>query len=281
MAAGGVHYLIANHHQILSETVYRSFEVPLLDEIDTWKRRIEEEDTAYNATLRTRTKEIKKMEKAGLALQKSKRRDISAFRTHLVKLTTALDGITQVHTAHAGNLLISSQETSAKILDSSSGLVRAELEIFEGLARKGWTGGGLDELLDRSADPFSAEAPAAQTRSEIFSILPSKSILPSADEEYGVASRSGSRPASIRGANEDRFQSLSRALSDYGADDDERSIFSGRGAEDIKPSRPFSPPPQVVEEEDDAQLENDTVVVSRSPWTTEGSHHESGTTLGH
>ncbi|PHH67658.1 hypothetical protein CDD83_6479 [Cordyceps sp. RAO-2017] len=50
MSASGVHHLIANHQQILSETVYRSFEVPLLHDLDKWRSVIDDEEETAAAT---------------------------------------------------------------------------------------------------------------------------------------------------------------------------------------------------------------------------------------
>ncbi|KAI9863168.1 MAG: hypothetical protein M1813_003988 [Trichoglossum hirsutum] len=252
MTASGVHHLVANHQLILSETVYRSFEVPLLHELDGWKRKIEEEDVGYQKEVKTRTREIRRMEKEGAKLQRERKRDIGRFRGHLVQLTLMLDGLTTLHSTHSRNLLFSSQETSSKILDSSSLLVRAEVEIYENLARKGWSGGGLDELLERSSDPFSSEAETNGTGEvngsrNFFSILPTKSILPVSPVDQGTAVGRGRQGSAGAFTSGDRYRSLTGALSDYAGEDDERSIFSGRGIDDAINSprrlRPFSPSP--------------------------------------
>ncbi|KAL1887475.1 hypothetical protein Cpir12675_006530 [Ceratocystis pirilliformis] len=157
LSAAGVHQLIANHQQILSETVYRSFEVPLLHELDKWRRDVEEEEAIYQRALAQQSREIRRLEKEGLKLHKQRRRHVSAFRAHLVQLTDKLDGLTALHGAHATTLLRDSQQTSATILDAACSLVRAEVDIFEGLARKGWSGGGLEDLLEKGVDLFAPD----------------------------------------------------------------------------------------------------------------------------
>lgn len=259
LGASGVHHLIANHQQILSETVYRSFEVPLLHELDKWRGAIEDEDESYKQEVNVRSKEIRKLEKDGLRLHKQRRRDVGKFREHLVDLTGKLDGLTTLHGEHATTMLRESQETSEKILDASCSLVRAEVDIFESLARKGWSGGGLDELLDKGKDLFASDeeayasgadpstgvggAGATGEGARLFSILPPKSIL--ADS----ASASGDSGRPIRGhgradsllVDTDRYQSLAGAVDRDGDKADTDSIFSdfnqSRGV------RPFSPQP--------------------------------------
>lgn len=261
LGASGVHHLVANHQQILSETVYRNFEVPLLHELDKWRSAIDDEDERYKREVAQRSSEIRRLEKEGLKLHKQRRRDVGKFREHLVELTMRLDGLTSLHGEHARTLLRESQETSVKILDASCSLVRAEVDIFESLARKGWSGGGLDELLEKGRDLFASEddalvgvagvaagagnAAAEGNGAKLFSILPPRSILQQAES----ASDSGlSPPAKPKGGHgrsdsllvdTERYQSLAGAVDRDKGDAD--SIFSdfnqSRGV------RPFSPQP--------------------------------------
>ncbi|KAI1736316.1 hypothetical protein F4680DRAFT_432487 [Xylaria scruposa] len=252
LSTSGVHHLIANHQQILSETVYRSFEVPLLHDLDKWRRDIEDADEAYQKEVALRSREIRRLEKEGLKLHKQRRRDLSKFREHLVQLTGKLDGLSGLHGDHAQSLLRESQEASTKILDASCSLVRAEVDIFESLARKGWSGGGLDDLLERGRDLFAADddvvagvsggsgsavgGGAAGEGTKLFSILPPKSILADTASDSGVRGRTGSDSLLVE---TERYQSLAGAVtSDRG---DAESIFSdfnhSRGV------RPFSPQP--------------------------------------
>ncbi|OBT66479.1 hypothetical protein VE03_03630 [Pseudogymnoascus sp. 23342-1-I1] len=244
MAASGIHQLVANHQQILSETVYRSFEVPLLHELDGWRRSMEEEELAYQREVKERSREIRRMEKEGLKLHKQRKRDVARFRGHLVDLTTRLDELTAVHAGHSRALLRDSQEASVKIVEASSSLVRAEVDIYESLARKGWSGGGLDELLDKGVDLFANDLDGTQgDGTKLFSILPQKSILAEANAD---------RPHHRRGdsmlVEGEHYQSLTGAVT--GDRDEVASIFSQRTTTEShfnksRGVRPFSPPPPV------------------------------------
>ncbi|KAH6643437.1 hypothetical protein BKA67DRAFT_596179 [Truncatella angustata] len=278
LGASGVHQLVANHQQILSETVYRSFEVPLLHELDKWRAAIEDEDESYRRSAAAQSREIRKLEKEGLRLHKQRRRDVGKFREHLVELTTKLDGLTTLHGEHARTMLRESQETSEKILDASCSLVRAEVDIFESLARKGWTGGGLDELLDKGKDLFASDedaalasgmdssvmggasaAAAAAEGARLFSILPPKSILAdSASGRSGTPAHRGHGRADSLLVDNDRYQSLAGAIDREGDGGDADSIFSdfnqSRGV------RPFSPQP-IRRHPTDVVLDPDTLVI--------------------
>lgn len=269
LAAAGVHHLIANHEHILSETVYRSFEVPLLHELDKWRRDVEDEEATYLAAVKRQSQEIRRLEKEGMKLHRQRGpRDVSKFRGHLVELTTKLDGLTSMHAEHSRTLLRESQDTSVKILESSCSLVRAEVDIFESLARKGWSGGGLDELLEKGTDLFAAEPAAAEAEadtSKLFSILPPKSILADTASDSGmglaramggVGGRKGHERADSLGVVSEPYQSLAGAVTspDFMAvpDTDNISIFSADFASNGRPrmTRPFSPQPVRVNPEE-------------------------------
>ncbi|KAK4117525.1 hypothetical protein N656DRAFT_44670 [Canariomyces notabilis] len=263
LTAAGLHHLVANHQHILSETVYRSFEVPLLHELDKWRAAVEDEEERYTREVSTRSAEIRRLEKDGLKqLQRQgRRRDVARFRAHLVELTARLDGLTALHAMHATTLLRESQDTSLRILDASCSLVRAEVDIFESLARKGWSGGGLEDVLEKGVDLFAAEMDpllAGTGRGgagvgdgggvggegpKLFSILPPRSILadtagPGADQRSHA--RSDSLLVGVDAEN--RYQSLVGAVGGRERDRDAESVFSDFNRS--RNVRPFSPQPQ-------------------------------------
>ncbi|EPQ62612.1 Bgt-3946 [Blumeria graminis f. sp. tritici] len=157
LAASGLHQLIANHQQILSEIIYKNFEVPLLHEFDQWQRRMEEEEIEYQREVKAMTKEIRDMEKEGLKLHKTRRREVGHIRQHLVALTQKIDILTGLSGGHGRAMVRDCQDMSRAIVECSAGIVRAEVDIFNTLARKSWHGCGLDELLNNGRDLFADE----------------------------------------------------------------------------------------------------------------------------
>lgn len=314
LAAAGVQHLIANHEQILSETVYRSFEVPLLHELDKWRRDVDDEQSGYLAAVKKQSAEIRKLERDGMRLHKQRGpRDVASFRGHLVELTTKLDGLTSLHGEHARTLLRESQDTSVKILEASCSLVRAEVDIFESLARKGWSGGGLDEILEKGTDLFAADEHHSSggvgggdvgEGVKLFSILPPKSILAdttctstagndattTSTTEGLTRGRSpaaglGHRRADSLGAVAEPYQSLAGAVTitshgSGGGDVDAASIFSADFNASGRPrmTRPFSPQPVRVAPEDVMGSEGGGGGigrrVARSPETTRSEEEE-------
>ena len=259
LSASGIHHLISNHVQILSETVYRAFEVPLLHDLDTWQRHMEEENEAYTKRAKSLSSEIRKLEKEGLKLHRQRKRDVGSLREHLVLLTSKLDGLTTLHGSHSRGLLGDCQHLSRGVVDCSAGLVRAEVDIFEGLARKGWSGGGLDELLEKGKDLFANESDTIvdshqgnannTANSKIFSILPQNRSILAVDGNEGQNENAGTRGHRRNDSlmtDGLTYQSLAGAVV---RDTDVLSIFSDNGGGTTgllnrpRGARPFSPPP--------------------------------------
>jgi hypothetical protein len=139
---------------------------------------------------------------------------------------------------------------SKGIVECSAGLVRAEVDIFEALARKGWNGGGLDELLEKGKDFFANETDSdahPNHGAKIFSILPQNRSILAHDAGDGLGPH---RPAHGRSdsllVDGLPYQSLAGAMS--GRDTDVNSIFSERDVSTgilnrPRGVRPFSPTP--------------------------------------
>jgi hypothetical protein len=270
--------------------VYRAFEVPLLHELDKWRGAVEDEEEGYMRDAAAKSKEIRRLEKEGMKLHRQRRRDVGKFRGHLVELTTKLDGLTVLHGEHARTLLRESQETSVKIVDASCSLARAEVDIFESLARKGWTGGGLEDVLERGVDLFAAEMDplvgsgkggggdggagvGSGEGTKLFSILPPKSILADTSGSDTLRGGNHNRSDSLL-MDTDRYQSLAGAVSLDHMKEDADSVFSELNRS--RNVRPFSPQPQPLRSNPDDLIGSleDTAGKLPSHSKKEGQQHD-------
>lgn len=237
MLAGGLQYLIANHQQILSETLYRRFEIPLMEELDTFRAMTQERDDRYQRLMMEKNKKIQEREAEHLRMGRKKQRDLATFRQALVDLSRLADDLERLKSEHYNGALDTIHETWSRVLNHTALITRAEVDIYEGIARKGWSGGGLEEIMARCEDPFNTgqgEASMAQSgHGEIYrysranggqgslrlSILPSHSILTSPQS-----------PIFNEGKIMGQYKSLTRTFSneefDEYNDEDSRSIFS-------------------------------------------------------
>ncbi|KAK9388716.1 hypothetical protein V1515DRAFT_597791 [Lipomyces mesembrius] len=178
--AAGLQYLAANHHKILSESFTKGFEQPVQAEVDSYAKLTKEHEDKFQKEVISRTKELRKTEKQNVKLGKKKQRNLALYRSALMDLTAQVDGLEKLKYEYFKYSLDITQDISAKILKQATGIVRAEVEIFEGIARKGWIGEGLDDILSNSTDPFAVEEKAEPP--EIVTVLPHESIIPPAPE---------------------------------------------------------------------------------------------------
>ncbi|KAG5440242.1 hypothetical protein PCANB_001812 [Pneumocystis canis] len=211
MTAGGLQYLVANHQQILSETLYRGFEIPLMEELDTFRAITQERDDTYQRQMMEKNKKIQQREAEHLRVGRKKQRDLATFRQALIDLSRMADDLERLKSDHYNGALDTIRETWSRVLDRSALIVRAEVDIYEGIARKGWSGGGLEGIMARSGDPFNvthgegltAQGGHASPQSPIFN------------------------DTKLNG----QYKSLARVFSnpefdEYDVDEDSRSMFS-------------------------------------------------------
>ena len=153
--AGGLQYMIGNNQQILSRLIETNFEDPLRLELDHLCREYDMNHIYYQQEIKLKSKLLREKELENLKLSKQKTRNLNTYKKNLLHLTTHLEEIDRLKYDyyHEINSMVE-RFNQDHILIRTGSLVRAQLEIFEGIAKKGWSGGGLDDLLSISPDIF-------------------------------------------------------------------------------------------------------------------------------
>ncbi|KAF9124326.1 hypothetical protein BGX30_000990 [Mortierella sp. GBA39] len=186
-AAAGLHYLMSNHHQILSDTLYKQFEIPLLQHLDTHKANIEASEAQYERSMRDMSQKIKETEATSLQNgRKRQRGKLPLFRQALTTLTMQVDELERIKLGYYFSNLESEQANLQLILQKTSTIVRAEVDIYERIANKGLNDTILEPMTTQGPDPYCTYATTDEF-SSIFSILPPTPIIPT-----GAAGGSGS-----------------------------------------------------------------------------------------
>ncbi|KAF9154984.1 hypothetical protein BG015_011399 [Linnemannia schmuckeri] len=185
-AAAGLHYLMSNHHQILSDTLYKQFEIPLLQHLDTHKANIEASEAQYERSMRDMSQKIKETEATSLQNGRKRQRDLLQFRQALTTLTMQVDELERIKLGYYFSNLESEQANLQLILQKTSTIVRAEVDIYERIANKGLNDTILEPMTTQGPDPYCTYATTDEF-SSIFSILPPTPIIPT-----GAAGGSGS-----------------------------------------------------------------------------------------
>lgn len=155
LAAGGLHYLVSNHQQILAKSIHKTFEVPVRREVDLFKATMAANEEAFKKELKVKYRRLKSHENENARLSRMRVRNLVAYRNSLLELTSQIDDIDRLKYEHFCHAFDVAQITSTNLLTYSASVVRAEVEIYEGIARKGWSGGGLDDLIATCPDPFA------------------------------------------------------------------------------------------------------------------------------
>lgn len=177
LSAGGLHYLVSNHQQILAKSIQRTFEAPVKKQVDQFKAQMASNDETFKQDMKARTRQLKKQEMENARLSRMRVRNLGAYRNSLLELTSQVDDIDRLKYEHFCQAFDLAQDTSTNILTYAASVVRAEVEIYEGIARKGWSGGGLDDLIATCPDPF---APAEEEDEDFDQGTATKSTLAAA-----------------------------------------------------------------------------------------------------
>lgn len=154
LSAGGLHYLVSNHQQILAKSIQRNFEVPVKKQIVQFQRTMATNEETFKTQLKEKSRLLKRQERENLIMSKKRIRNLAVYRNSLLELTSQIDDIDRLKYEHFIHQYDIAQNTSLNILSYAASVVRAEVEIYEGIARKGWSGGGLDDLISAGSDPF-------------------------------------------------------------------------------------------------------------------------------
>lgn len=154
-AAAGLYLLVSNHQQILGDTIDKNFVVPVTALGKGLQQRSAEIHSEYRSSHVSKSAELRKKEQQQRGFAKQKRaRDLAAYRQSLMDVAAEIDGLDALKGKYYQDMWEAHSLAGDTLLGSVSSAVRAEVEIHEGVARKGWSGGGLDELIEESGDPF-------------------------------------------------------------------------------------------------------------------------------
>lgn len=157
LSAGGLFHLLANHENIMSQCLKSALAENLLDEIDEFKVKSKTMENEFRVHTREESLKLKLQEKHNIKLSKRKTRNLLSYKESLVNLQTQLDQLESLRHDYYQDSYNLVESTCTKVLDAVATVSRARVEISENIARKGWSGGGLEELLMDAEDPFNKE----------------------------------------------------------------------------------------------------------------------------
>ncbi|KAL3232271.1 Protein IVY1 [Nakaseomyces bracarensis] len=157
LSAGGLFYLVANHQMIMSNYLDDYLGDDLLRDIDDFNVKSKTLENEFKVKSKAESMKLKLQEKHNRQLAKRKIRNLLSYRESLMNLQHTLDELeTLKHDYYAESYELV-EDSCGKVLNKVASVSRAQLEISENVARKGWAGGGLDDLLAVGDDPFTSK----------------------------------------------------------------------------------------------------------------------------
>ncbi|KAG0279639.1 hypothetical protein BGZ95_000651 [Linnemannia exigua] len=182
-----------------SDTLYKQFEIPLLQHLDSHKANIEASEAQYERSMRDMSQKIKETEATSLQNGRKRQRGkyhLLQFRQALTTLTMQVDELERIKLGYYFGNLESEQANLQLILQKTSTIVRAEVDIYERIANKGLNDTILEPMTTQGPDPYCTYATTDEF-SSIFSILPATPIIPTAAGGTGSTGTSTPQPDPI------------------------------------------------------------------------------------
>ncbi|EJT45987.1 hypothetical protein A1Q1_05533 [Trichosporon asahii var. asahii CBS 2479] len=287
--AGGLQFLISNHEQLLADTVYRQFEIPLLEALDNYKLMTSDRLAQYEKALQAQSEKIRRTEAENMKIGRRKKRDLSQFRTALAELQRQVDELDGIKLQYHEEVLEAEEETWDTVLSKVAFVIRSQLDFYEKIAGKA-SDPILEPIVSSIPDPFDAlrldSAPASPTpnltrilNSQSNSIHSSTESSPDKAEHQHSVNKEDPRSPSKLGLGSSAPASaqpcIVDAMGERGVWDDvasglrarrELSVIDER--ESVSPSKSGEPLASATDDEANGEAEHETESEAQSQGPT-------------
>ncbi|SCU81231.1 LAMI_0B05292g1_1 [Lachancea mirantina] len=166
LSSSGLFHVMANHQRIMSECIATTMGATLAERIEDFKYKRRVQEARFKQEFQGETRKLKLQEKFNQKFAQRKTRNLVSYRENLANLQLQLDEIETLKHKYYQDSYDLVQATCADVLKDVATVSRAQVEISENIARKGWSGGGLDELMIDADDPFNKNTSNADQSDE-------------------------------------------------------------------------------------------------------------------
>lgn len=216
MAASGLQYMVANSGQVLvshprisymlgrvaaadttarkSDTLYRSFEVPLMTQYDSYVNEIAARHAEYEELLKEKTARIRETEAENMRRGKKKTRDLDQFRQALHQLTEQVAEVEVCKRTYYSEVLDGESQMWAMIAGKVALLVRSTLDLSDRLASKSTSDPVIESMLNEHPDPFDSYR-LDRDEADVLTVLPPINLVGSASTPVISPGKSGNGTA--------------------------------------------------------------------------------------
>ncbi|KAG0668916.1 hypothetical protein C6P45_004266 [Maudiozyma exigua] len=155
MNASGLFHLLGNHELIMSQFVNNLLIESIKDMSDEFQFKSKSLENNFNSKRKEESLKLKIQEKFNNDFSRRNVRNLISYRESLNNLQNQLDQLELLKYDYYNDSYQLVESTCNKVLKNVASITRAQVEISENIARKGWSGGGLDDLLIDADDPFT------------------------------------------------------------------------------------------------------------------------------
>lgn len=169
-AACGLHYLKSNYDQVLCDTFWKEFSIPLLSHLDVYRQTVQDRQLAHEKTMSEQSQILKGIELKYQKQDRQRHRDLSSFRTMLSELQRKVNDMEEIKAQHYTEVLENEEYTWNLIAQKVMLLVRAQVDMADRLSSKAVNDPILESIMATIPDPFQSYGPPKR-ENELFSIL--------------------------------------------------------------------------------------------------------------
>ena len=139
----GFYHMLGTHQQVLSQTIKHQFLKPLELHMSQIMLKYNEHDKTFKKDFQLNYKNLKNQEKLVMN-QKKNHKNLLNYRENIYELENRLSNIEnlKIDYYHGSAQLLN--EHSKYVLQQVASLIAIQLELHEEMAKKGWSGGGLE-----------------------------------------------------------------------------------------------------------------------------------------
>lgn len=153
--ASGLFHLVSNHDRIISNCCEEVVVKGLNQKVEKLDSDFKAQEITFKKQFKDQSIKLKLQERYSSAMAKRKIRNLVSYRENLTILQHQLDQLEMLKHDYYQKSYGMVEATCQGVLKDIATLARAQIEISENIARKGWSGGGLDNLIIDADDPFS------------------------------------------------------------------------------------------------------------------------------
>lgn len=169
-AACGLHYLKSNYEQVLCDTFWKEFSIPLLSQLDVYRNTVRERQSTHEKAIAEKSRLLKDIEARHQKEGKQRKRDLNSYRLMLSELQEKINELDDIKSQHYTDALEYEEQTWEFLSSKVALLVRAQVEIAERLSSKANSDPVLESITATIPDPFNTYGPPKK-EGELFTIL--------------------------------------------------------------------------------------------------------------